>query len=285
MQIENEEQAEYWGHSPAGAKWLDLEDQLDAALAPVADLVLERAALAQGDRVLDIGCGTGATTLAAARAVGPFGHVLAADIGEQLAARARDRIAAAGLSNAEIRLCDAQVEPFPTNGRDAVISRFGVMFFADPVAAFANLAHALAPGGKMTLAAWGPLEGNPWFRIPFIAATSRLGRPPKADRTAPGPLAFHDRERVLGLMAQAGLSGARASAEEIRLTPSGTTQDAAALLTRVGPAIRVIDHFDGTDGDARAIEADVVTALLAFETTHGLRLPATINLFEWQKPA
>ncbi|MEY8840734.1 class I SAM-dependent methyltransferase, partial [Cribrihabitans sp. XS_ASV171] len=147
------------------------------------------------------------------------------------AARARDRIAAAGFSNAEIRLCDAQVEPFPENGREAIISRFGVMFFADPVAAFANLARALSPGGRMTFAAWGPLEGNPWFRIPFIAATTRLGRPPKTDRNAPGPLAFHDRERVLGLMAQAGLAEPEASAVDLRLTPAGSTQDAAALLT------------------------------------------------------
>ncbi|MFC3616480.1 class I SAM-dependent methyltransferase [Lutimaribacter marinistellae] len=285
MRIENQEQAEYWGRSASGAKWLTLEEQLDAALGPVADLVLNRAALTHGERVLDVGCGTGATTLMAARAVGPFGHVLAADIGEQLAARARDRIAAAGLLNAEIRLCDAQIEEFEPHGREAIISRFGMMFFSDPVAAFSNLAEALAPGGRMVFAAWGPLEGNPWFRIPFIAATTRLGRPPKTDRNAPGPLAFHDINRVLGLMEAAGLSEAEATTEEVSLTPVGSTADAAALLTRVGPAVRVIDHFGGGAEDARAIEADVESAITPFEEAGGVTVPATINLYSWRKPA
>ncbi len=276
----NEEQADYWGKSASGAKWLTFEDQLDHLFTPVLNLLLDRSGLAEGMRVLDIGCGTGASALAAARRVGPSGHVLGADISEPFLARARQRATGAGMANVEFQYADAQTAQFERDVHDVLISRFGMMFFQDPTVAFANMARTLKPGGQISFVAWGPLSDNPWFKVPHVAATSRLGHPPKVDRNAPGPLAFHDRERVMGLMSQAGLSDIRSEAVPVQLHGPGTPDDSAALCTRVGPADRVITHFNGTPEDMRAIQTDVARTFEAYSTPQGVRIPALINLFQ-----
>ncbi|WP_170424672.1 class I SAM-dependent methyltransferase [Ruegeria arenilitoris] len=280
MQIANEEQAEYWGKSASGAKWLTYEDQLDQLMSPVLELVLDRAGLQPGMRVLDVGSGTGASSIAAAQAVGKEGHVLAADVSQPFLDRASDRASEAGLQNIAFQFADAQSHPFNEGDRDAMISRFGVMFFEDTVAAFANMARALKPDGQMTFAAWGPLRPNPWFKLPHVAATERLGNPPNVDRNAPGPLAFHDRDRVTGLLEQAGLQDIRAEAVALTLHFKGSLLDCAGLCTRVGPAARVINHFDGTPEDVTAIQHKVAEAFRPFATEDAVHIPAEINLFQ-----
>lgn len=278
MTATNQEQAEYWGKSDSGMKWLTFEEQIAASFAPVVDLLLDHAALEPGQRVLDIGCGLGDVTLAAARAVGPTGHALGVDISAPFLDRARQR--SNGMGNVEYALADAQTEPFAPADRDAMISRFGMMFFSDTVAAFANIARALKPGGRMTFAAWGPLAGNPWFYIPHRAATDRLGQTPKVDRNAPGPLAFHDIERVTGLMAEAGLGDIEAQVVDLNLTPPGGLEGASALCTRLGPAARVLAHFNGSEADETAIRDAVSAALEPYVEDGQILMPATINLFQ-----
>jgi len=276
----NEEQADYWGKSASGAKWLTFEDQLDQLMSPVLDLVLNRAGLQAGMHVLDIGCGTGVSAITAAKQVASTGHVLAADISQPFLNRARDRASQIGLENISFQCADAQIYPFAESEQDAAISRFGVMFFADATAAFANIARALKPGGQMTFAAWGPLAGNPWFHIPHVMATKRLGHPPKVDRYAPGPLAFHDIDHVTGMMTKAGLVDIQAQAVSLGLGNIGTAQETAALCTRVGPAARVITHFDGTPEDVRAIQRAVAQAFTPYTSEAKLEIPAVINLYQ-----
>lgn len=285
MLTANDDQAEYWGNSESGTKWLTFEDKLDHMLAPVPGLVLERAELTSGLRVLDIGCGTGASTVAAARAVGPRGHVLGADISGPFLDRAAQRADAAGLPNAAFQLADAQVAPFEPETRDVAISRFGVMFFDDPVAAFGNIAKALVPGGRMIFAAWGPLSDNPWFRVPHVAATAHLGHPPKYGRHAPGPLAFQDVDRVTGLMTRAGLRDVSGEPIALRLPGLNSVEETASLCTRVGPAARVIAHFDGSEDDARIIQRTVQSEFERFVVDGIPGLPAVINLFQARRDA
>lgn len=274
----NGDQEEFWGKSEMGQRWLTFEDQLDHLFTPVLDLVLDKAALTAGMRVLDIGCGTGASSLAASRLVGASGDVLGLDISEPFLKRARLR--AVDVANLSFQTADAQIADLTHENRDAIISRFGVMFFEDPIAAFTNMAQALKPGGQMTFAAWGGLSENPWFKIPHVAAVQRLGQPPKVDRNAPGPLAFHDRDRVADLMAQAGLIDIRVEAVPLKLTGPADVRDAAILCTRVGPAARVIAHFDGSAEDVLAIQNGVADAFATFETTEGTHVPAVINLLQ-----
>lgn len=274
----NSAQADYW-NSESGYQWIAQETFLDAAMAAILDRLLERTDIRREESLLDIGCGTGASTLAAALKTGPEGHVTGLDIAGQLLDRARQRSDEAGHRNTRFVLADAQTHPFVPESFDAIISRFGLMFFASPVAAFANMARGLKPRGRLVFAAWGPVAGNPWFSIPRDAAAARLGKPAPADPFAPGPLAFQDMERVTKLMEQGGLKGVRGEAEMVPLTPPVTAREAAATATRVGPAARIMKEFLGTEADAAAIETAVAEAFMKFETEKGISVPATINFF------
>lgn len=274
----NQSQAEFWSSAP-GAAWVENAATLDTMMAPVLRRLLDEARLPEGARVLDIGCGTGASSLEAARAVGPAGHVTGADISPVMLARARERAAQEGLSNTAFVEADAQTHSFAPDGFEAMISRFGMMFFADPVAAFANIARALRPGARLSFIAWGPVTGNPWFAVPRAAAVERLGAPAPADPRAPGPMAFSDADYVTDMLTRAGLADAAAQVVSVTLTPPGTLRDAAGFATQVGPASRILREKEGTEEDARAIEAAVHRGMEPFVTADGLHVPAVLNLF------
>jgi SAM-dependent methyltransferase len=274
----NSAQADYW-NSESGYQWIAQETFLDAAMAAILGRLLERTDIRREESLLDIGCGTGASTLAAALKTGPEGHVTGLDIAGQLLDRARQRSDEAGHRNTSFVLADAEAYPFVPESFDAIISRFGLMFFANPGAAFANMAKALKPRGRLVFAAWGPVAGNPWFSIPRDAAIARLGKPAPADPFAPGPLAFQDMDRVTKLMEQGGLTEVRGKAEMVPLIPPVTAREAAATATRVGPAARIMKEFSGTEADAAAIETAVAEAFMKFETEKGISVPATINFF------
>ncbi|MEM7320726.1 MAG: methyltransferase domain-containing protein [Pseudomonadota bacterium] len=284
MELANADQHEFWSRSPSGQKWLTYEDHLDAAMAPVLDGVIARADLQPGYRVLDIGCGTGASLLAAAERVGAHGAVLGLDISQPFLDRAEDRARNAGFGQVATRCADAQTDKFDGPQFDTMISRFGVMFFNDPQTAFANMARALRPGAKMTFAAWSSFAQNPWFRLPHETAASRLGNPPPADPHAPGPLAFQDADRVLGLLDGAGLKNTGYETEQLHMTPQGTPQDIASLCLRVGPAARLIGLFDASRADRQAIQADLTARLSNYETADGVKVPAEIHFFQASVP-
>ena len=186
----NQDQAAYW-NSELGRKWVDHEAALDTSFQPVLDLVLNRAALKAGERVLDIGRGTGASTLAAAALVGARGMVEGLDISAPLLARARER--AIGVAAARFTLADAQTHGFVAGGYDVLISRFGVAFFADSVAAFANMGRAIRPGGLCRLGRagqeplvfhWHPCGGRALGQACPLAA--RCARPDGVSGYWPG---------------------------------------------------------------------------------------------------
>ncbi len=185
----------------------------------------------------------------------------------------------AGLRNTSFILADAQTHPFDPESFDAVISRFGLMFFENPVAAFANMARGLKQHGRLVFAAWGTAAGNPWFTIPRDAAMARLGKPVPGDPFAPGPFAFQDIERVTKLMEKAGLKGVRGEMEIVQLTPHVNAGKAAKTAIRIGPAVRIMREFSGTEADAAAIEAAIAEGFSKFETGKGISVPATINFF------
>lgn len=276
MADSNADQREFWS-SNASDRWLRNQDLMDGAMQVVLDQVLDRADLKPGHKVLDVGFGTGASCRQAADRVGPDGAVLGLDISVPFVDRAR--ALSSGRSNITYRLDDAQDAELPQNSYDRLISRFGVMFFGDTTAAFANLAGALKPGGTMTCACWGQPRNNPWFMVPHSVAAERLGQPPKADRNAPGPFAFHDTARVLPLLEAAGLE---ASVEVVHLRMAADTDLAAFARanTLTGPAAAIMDRFNGTEEDAAAIEAEVLARFQAM----GPGIPAEINFYTARKP-
>ncbi|MGQ0480534.1 MAG: class I SAM-dependent methyltransferase [Pseudonocardia sp.] len=200
----NAEQLTAWDGG-GGAFWAAHADRFDAGVARYQRHLFDAAAIGPGDRVLDIGCGSGATTREAARRA-VHGRALGVDLSRQMLALARARAAEESLANVTFEQADAQRNPFPVAAADVVISRNGVMFFGDPVAAFTNIAGALRPGGRVALLVWQAFADNEWIREFFgaLAAGRDLPAPP-AD--APGPFSMGDPGRVRGLLGAAGFTG------------------------------------------------------------------------------
>ena len=278
MTTANIDQAEYWS-SPSGQTWVTHQAAMDTLLSEVLDRVLEAAAPAKGETVLDIGCGTGASSLLLSEAVGPEGHVKALDIADPLLALARHRGTEAGCDNIDYINADAQTYGFKPGAADLVFSRFGVMFFNDPVAAFANLRAGTKPGGRLAMICWQGAPLNPWFMVPMQVAMDRLGKPEPMDPHAPGPMAFKDVDRVTGILGDAGWTGAASELVEVDLIPPQSVAAAAEMATTIGPATRLIREKDGTEADKQAIREGVEVALEPYQSERGLRVPSRLIVY------
>ena len=276
----NAGQAEYW--STNGQSWIAHETLQDQLLYPVTDLLLGLSDIKPGQRVLDIGCGTGAHTLAVAAALGPKGRVTALDVSEPLLNRAIERFAAA---DAPVRavLGDAQMVELPREFHLAT-SRFGVMFFADPAAAFANIARAIRPGGRMIFSVWGPVSENPWWRLPLNIGKARLGSPEPTPPNAPGPMGLADVGYLEDQLSDAGLSSFTVTPTTIALGTKGGPAEMAAQSIRIGPAARLIRLFDATLSDVQVIEDDLTRAYEDYADNGQFALPARLNIIDIQIP-
>ena len=195
----NEAQAQAWDGSE-GAYWATHHEQFDAVLGHYGPAFEAACDIRGHDDVLDIGCGTGATTRAAARAARQ-GTALGVDLSSRMIGVAREIAARQGLANVRFQQADAQVHPFPPGRHDAVVSRTGAMFFGRPEQAFSNIGRAVRPGGRLTLLTWQPSARNPWFGA-FAAAL--LGTVPTPPPHAPGPFSMSDPDVVTGLLEATG---------------------------------------------------------------------------------
>jgi SAM-dependent methyltransferase len=195
--------ASYWNQA-GGQAWADLQDLMDRLNQPIAEVLIDRAFPGEGGAVLDVGCGAGATTLAMAERLGPQGRCVGLDISEPLLASARRRADELGLATASLVQGDAQTYELEQGAFDAIMSRFGVMFFSDFDAAFANLRGTLKPGGRITFACWRSPQDNPLAQVPAKAAAPFLPPLPEPDLDAPGRWAFADPERVRGILSRSG---------------------------------------------------------------------------------
>lgn len=211
------EQVAYW-NGVGGEHWAEEQERTDGMLAPVAEALIEHAHIKRGETVLDVGCGNGATTYALAELVGPEGHVMGIDVSVPMLSFALAH--RAELENIEYIYGDAASWAFEPEA-DVMVSRFGVMFFGDPIAAFANLKKALKPGGRIVFACWRPPDENPWMQVPLQAAYLHIPRLSATNPEDPGPFAFANPERVKRIFAGAGLP-------EPRFTPVDLEIDIAA---------------------------------------------------------
>ena len=203
MAFVNIEQAEFW--SQLAPAWLELEDQLEEVGRLPGELAMDRLDLLPGQKVVDLGCGSGTTTLELAARVGPGGEVAGVDISAEMLARGRERAARAGTGNIEFVHADVQVHDLGEARFDAAYSRFGVMFFADPATAFANVRRALRPGAALSFVCWQSVFDNEWMLIPGAAVASVTGSlPPMPGPGEPGPFSLADPGRVRAVLEAAG---------------------------------------------------------------------------------
>lgn len=277
----NADQVTYW-NSPAGERWAALQDEIDAVFAPLTAVVLDRADAQPGERVIDVGCGCGATTLALAERVGPGGAVLGVDVSVPMLEVARRRVGTAGAS---LLLADAASHPFEPGARDLAFSRFGVMFFAEPAGAFANIRAGLRPGGRLTFACWRPIAENGWFDIPVRAALPHAPPQAPADPHAPGPFAFADPVRVRAILGAAGFADIEVAPHDPRmpLAGPGDLDRATGFATRIGPASRLLAEM-GEDARQAAV-ADIRAALAGHDGADGIVLGGAVWIVSARNPA
>ena len=257
-------QIAFW-NSEAGRRWATFQAQIDRAFAPLSAAGLAYAKPRPAEAVLDVGCGCGATLLELAKAVGTNGNVLGVDVSQPMLAIAEQRARARGLAAVRCVLADAATHPLGEDAFDLVFSRFGVMFFDNPVGAFANLRRALRPDGRLVFVCWRDLAANPWFHVPARAVRPFLPPSAPADPHAPGPLAFADPARVGHILESAGFGDVRFEAFDAKLR-LGIHSRASELVSQIGPVARLLES--GTDR-ARACAKSALNDALRTNETNG----------------
>ena len=272
----NAREIEYW-NSPAARTWSDRYEPIDRLLEGLTRKAMEFAAPAAGERVLDIGCGSGTTLLELATRVGRHGRVLGADVAQASVARARERIGQSDLPQADVVLADAATHVFEPGAFDLAFSRFGVMFFADPVAAFANVRRALKPSGRLALTVFRTPQENRWASGPAAVIRPLVPPVPTPGPEDPGQFSWADPARVRRILEGAGFRDVSLTPHdpEIRLAGPGGAAQAAAFMMTVGPAVRATQASpELTEPVRQAME----TFFASVEGPQGIVLPGGVWL-------
>jgi SAM-dependent methyltransferase len=259
--------------------WAEVREPLEHQLAPLGRRALAALAPQPGESVLDIGCGGGETALDLARAVAPDGTVVGVDLSAAVLAFARR--AAAGCARVRFVEADAQLFPFEPASFDAAFSRFGVMFFADPVAAFINIRRSLRPNGRLAFVCWRGLEDNALDFVPLSAASAHLPPQPAHDPDAPGPFAFANPDRVRGILQRAGFGEIEITAHNEQVG-SGDLDTMLEVCSRVGALGRILR--ENPELRTAALPA-VRSALAAHDGPEGVRLNAATWVVTARAPA
>ena len=267
----NAAQIDYW-NATAGETWALFQEQLDRQIAPLGLEGLRVLAPATGERVIDIGCGCGQTSLDLARRVGSNGHVVGVDISAPMLDVARHRPLSGSAMRPEFREVDAQSVDLGHAVFDAGFSRFGVMFFSDPIAAFAKIRRSLKPRGRLGFVCWRPLSENTWMLAPLNAALPFLPAPPPADPLAPGPFALSDAGRVRSILRDAGFGSVTIEPFDA-IIGSGDIEQTLELTLEVGPLGAALRE----NPQQKSNVADAVRKVLThYATPAGVLMPAAV---------
>lgn len=267
-----------------GAKWAKLIATMDRQLIPAAKPGLEALAARAGERVIDLGCGGGPTSLMLAEQVGAEGRVLGVDISRDLLEIARSR--AEGVAQVAFAEADAGSHAFEEGGWDALYSRFGCMFFDDPPAAMANLRHALVPDGRAVLTVWAEPKRNPWAMLPARAAAEVLGPAEKMPPGAPGPFGWCEPGIFEPILAQAGFADVTWIEHEIEMQigmdgAADPVTRAVDLACAIGPLASRLKDAPEAEGDIRPILADLMRPHIRDDA---VRLPGVVRVIHARNP-
>lgn len=275
MATDNADQIEYW-NSDSGGKWVRNQDRMDRTLRPFSDHVMSVTGVGEGEVVLDVGCGTGETSI---RLADKGAVVTGVDVSRPMLAHASQR---PDSGKARFVEADASVHDFGDNAFDLIFSRFGVMFFADPDSAFTNLGRMTRPGGRLAFACWRPLSENPWMLKPVLVAKDFIDLPPRPGPEEPGPFSFADTVRVHRILEAGGYADIAIQPYDHSMYMGDTVEDAVVTAMEVGP-------IGGASEDADPVRVDALKAALAemlsgHMTGEGIRLPGAIWCVTARKP-
>lgn len=265
----NSDQIEFW-NGDAAERWVELGSQLDAMLQPLGAAAMDRAAPAPGHKVLDVGCGCGETTMDLAHRVAPRGSVTGIDISAVMLSRARARAEPGNGVEVTFQNADAETHRFEDASFDHIFSRFGVMFFQNPTAAFANLRKALRPDGRFTFICWRTPRENPWVAVPLGVAKRHVDWPEAPGADGPGEFAFADRTRFEDALKGAGFRIEAVDSLDIDVIVGGGGGVTATIdfFLRQGPAARVMG--EASEAQREAVKADLEETLAPYLTPRGV---------------
>jgi ubiquinone/menaquinone biosynthesis C-methylase UbiE len=275
--MSNEDQIEFW-NGEAGERWARDDAIMERLLQPVTTALLDHASLESSTNALDIGCGGGSQSIQLAQRMKASGKVLGIDISAPMLAVAAGKAASRepGEASLEFQQTDASTYAYDPGSFDLLFSRFGVMFFDDPVSAFSNLRGALQKGGRLAFCCWQSLKDNAWTLIPLQAALKHVAPPEKSDPNAPGPFAFADPERVTGILSEAGFDNIQLESYNATLRFSEADSLAASIrgLAEMGPISKLI--MDQADDVKERVFGSMEEVLQPYFQDGALLMPVAI---------
>jgi ubiquinone/menaquinone biosynthesis C-methylase UbiE len=271
----NAREVEWWNSAQTRA-WAEEHEAIDRLFAGLTQVALNLAAPQLGERVIDIGCGSGTTVLELASRVGSSGYVLGADVSKPSVEKARERIVAAGVRQAELTLCDVSTHIFPANCFDLVFSRFGVMFFAEPVATFTNIRKAMKPDARLALAVFRTPQENKWATAPLAAVRHILPPITPPGPEEPGEFSWADAARVHRILESAGFQDVSLTPHDpvMPLAERGAAAEAASFMFRVGPVVRAMS--DASEQQRKEVRAALEAFFRSHEGPQGIVLAGAI---------
>jgi SAM-dependent methyltransferase len=269
----NQEQFEFWD-GEVGEIWIKYRALLDDQLEPFSRLLFRNAGVQPGHTVVDVGCGCGTDTLTAARLAAPDGRVLGLDVSKPMLAHAVKRAGTMALHNAEFLHADAQIHSFDPASVDRIISRFGIMFFADPTAAFSNLAAALAEDGRLTFLTWQSVDKNPWMMLPIVEALQLIELDAPLDPHGPGPFTFADPNRLYRILRDAGFARIQIHPyePELNVASGRTLDDAVEFVMEFVPMRRALAR--ATPDEREAVREAIRGAIGPYKREGGVVMPS-----------
>lgn len=268
-----EQQRAYW-NSPESEKWINNQPRLDRMFVPMTGILFDYAQIKAGEKILDVGCGAGTTTRHLAKQTGESGQVLGIDISAPLLAAAR---AQSTHDHVQFFEGDAGSAEVPIEDVDLIISRFGVMFFADPARAFTHMRTSLKPEGRLCFVCWGSREDNPWFRMPYDVIAARLGPLEPAAPRAPGPMAYAQVEHIEEFLDQAGFDNIIVETRTVPLISNKGAAKTAEFLISFGPGARILANFDIDETTRQQLINDLAGMIKTFEQAEGTHVPAKLH--------
>jgi SAM-dependent methyltransferase len=280
MNEANREQIEFWNR--LGERWVTYQESLDRVWRPLGDTTIERAAVMPGERVIDVGCGCGATALELATRVGPSGFVVGIDVSQPMLKRAHERAQTAGVTNIEFIHADASTHTFSL-GADLIFSRTGVMFFSDPIAAFSNLRRALRTGGRLAFVCFRERQLNTWWTVPLAAVGTVLAVEPPTPPNQPDPFSLGDDKHLRSILDGAGFVDAVCEAVDYALVLGTDLDSATDFVINAGPAARALASVN--DEQRRHARAVIRQALAQHQNSIGVSLQAATWIVRAANPA
>ncbi len=281
MSEANRQQIALWS-GVLGQRWVAYQEAMDRIWKPISELTLERTGVRLGEHVVDVGCGCGATSLELARRVGPAGSVLGIDVSAPMLGRARQRANDLALTNVQCVEADASTYSFKGNA-DLIFSRFGVMFFADPVVAFSNLRRALRPGGRLTFVCFGDRQLNDWWRVPMAAAWTVVPAEAPTPASEPGPFSLADETRIRTILKDSGFADAMCEAVDCDVVLGADPASTAEFMINAGPAARAV--AGANDATRSRVHDAIADALSRHVGSEGVSLRAAVWIVRAVNPS